>query len=94
MRPPPPVPSTVSILAADSTTASKLLVMERSFVAGVGNKVRVYEADLRSATNVHGASTAGARPVTKRLLVDLDDVGLSHIDNAEQVTQVVALAVR
>ncbi|GAB4588126.1 esterase-like activity of phytase family protein [Nocardia sp. IFM 10818] len=110
----------VSILAADSTSPSKLLVMERSFVPAVGNRIRIYEADLSSATNVYGAGTAGARAVTKRLLVDLDDVGLSHIDNvegmtwgprlpsgertlilvsdnnfsAEQVTQVVALAVR
>ncbi|MFD6155763.1 esterase-like activity of phytase family protein [Nocardia sp. NPDC060256] len=75
-----------SILAADPVDPSKILVLERSFVFGVGNKIRIYEADLSAATNVLDAPLGNARPVTKRLLVDLADVGLHAIDNVEGMT--------
>ncbi|WP_324193426.1 esterase-like activity of phytase family protein [Nocardia otitidiscaviarum] len=110
----------VSILAADALNPSTLLVLERGFVPGVGTKIRLYEADLTAATDVHGTSVTDARPATKRLVADLDELGLSHVDNiegmtwgprlatgertlilvsdnnfsAEQVTQLVALAIR
>ncbi|SNY87040.1 Uncharacterized conserved protein [Nocardia amikacinitolerans] len=75
-----------SILAADPLDPTKFLVLERAFVDGVGNRIRVYEADIAGATNVLDAPLGNARPVAKRLLVDLDDVGLSHIDNIEGMT--------
>ncbi|WP_280409147.1 esterase-like activity of phytase family protein [Nocardia brasiliensis] len=75
-----------SILAADPYDPSKILVLERAFVVGVGNKIRIYEADLGGATNVLDAPIGNARPVTKRLLVDLADVGLPAIDNVEGMT--------
>ncbi|MEV6321973.1 esterase-like activity of phytase family protein [Nocardia sp. NPDC051787] len=75
-----------SILAADPLDPTKLLVLERSFVPGVGNKIRVYEADLGVATNILDAPIGAARSVAKRLVVDLDDVGLSAIDNVEGMT--------
>ncbi|MEU7217309.1 esterase-like activity of phytase family protein [Nocardia iowensis] len=75
-----------SILAADPLDPTKLLVLERSFVVGMGNKIRIYEADLGAATNVLDAPLGNARPVAKRLLVDLADVGLPHIDNVEGMT--------
>lgn len=75
-----------SILAADPLDPTKLLVLERAFVDGVGNKIRIYEADLAGATDVLDAPLAAARPVTKRLLVDLADIGLGAIDNVEGMT--------
>ncbi|MBF6465353.1 esterase-like activity of phytase family protein [Nocardia beijingensis] len=75
-----------SILAADSLDPTKLLVLERSFSPGTPNKIRVYEADLSAATNILDAPIGTARPVTKRLLIDLDDVGLSAVDNVEGMT--------
>jgi hypothetical protein len=109
-----------SILAADPLDPTKILVLERSYVLGVGNKIRIYEADTSAATNVLDAPLGNARPVTKRLLVDLADVGLTDVDNVEgmtwgprlpsgertlvlvsdnnfaanQITQIIALAVR
>ncbi|MFV0135876.1 esterase-like activity of phytase family protein [Streptomyces sp. HMX87] len=49
-----------------ATPDGRLLVLERGFTAGVGNTVRLYQADLRH-------STADLRPLTagKRLLADL-----------------------
>ncbi len=89
-------------------------------MVGVGTKIRIYESDTSDATNILDAPLGSARPVTKRLLVDLADLGLDPIDNIEgmtwgpplptgertlvlvsddnfadqQITQVVALAVR
>ncbi|WP_406269050.1 esterase-like activity of phytase family protein [Nocardia sp. NBC_00881] len=75
-----------SILAADPLDPTELLVLERAYVKGVGNKIRIYEADLGAATNVLDAPIGAARPVAKRLLVDLTDVGLAAIDNIEGMT--------
>ncbi|MEV5835842.1 esterase-like activity of phytase family protein [Nocardia sp. NPDC052112] len=75
-----------SILAADPLDPTKFLVLERSYVLGVGNKIRIYEADTNGATNILDASLGTARPVTKRLLVDLADLGLDPIDNIEGMT--------
>jgi hypothetical protein len=72
-----------SILAVDAT---HYYVMERSFVAGVGNKVRIYEADLSGATNVLNKSLDGAKPVRKKLVADLADYPLSKVDNIEGMT--------
>ncbi|MDQ0378248.1 esterase-like activity of phytase family protein [Amycolatopsis thermophila] len=78
-----------SILAADPLDPARYLVMERSFVPGVGNKVRIYEIDTRGATNVlHTGSLVGAKvqPVRKKLLLDLADFPLSKVDNVEGMT--------
>ncbi|MEU7767617.1 esterase-like activity of phytase family protein [Nocardia sp. NPDC049190] len=75
-----------SLLAVDPLDPTKLLVLERAYVPGVGNKIRIYEADLATATNVLDVPISGARPVSKRLLVDLADVGLSRIDIVEGMT--------
>ncbi|WP_344423048.1 esterase-like activity of phytase family protein [Amycolatopsis minnesotensis] len=82
-----------SLLAADPVDPSKFLVMERSFVTGVGNKLRIYEMDTKGATNVLGVkSLAGAKnvkPVRKRLVADLADFPLSTlstVDNVEGMT--------
>jgi hypothetical protein len=77
------------ILALDSADPSRYLVMERSFVTGVGNKIRIYEVDLRGATNIaRFDSIAGAhiRPLHKKLVADLADFPLSTVDNVEGMT--------
>ncbi|MBF6335263.1 esterase-like activity of phytase family protein [Nocardia abscessus] len=75
-----------SLLAADPLDPTKVLVLERSFSYGAGNKIRIYEADLSAATDILDGPIGAARPVAKRLLVDLDDVGLSTVDNVEGMT--------
>jgi hypothetical protein len=62
-----------------------LLALERAYVQGVGNSVRIYRLDLEDATDVSGiASLAGAtfQPVRKTLLLDLGTLGV-RLDNLE-----------
>ena len=64
--------------------------MERSFSVGAGNSVQpATGSSLPGATDVKGVADlddAGAlRPVRKRLLLDLDDLGLT-LDNLEGMT--------
>ncbi len=75
-----------SILAADPLDPTKFLVLERAYVEGAGDKIRIYEADTAGATNVLDAPLGDARPVAKRLLVDLAEAGLTDIDNIESMT--------
>jgi hypothetical protein len=79
-----------SMLAVDQADPTKFLMMERSFVTGVGNKVRVYEIDTKGATNVLNvkslADAKHVKPVKKRLLFDAADLGLSTVDNLEGMT--------
>jgi hypothetical protein len=73
----------VEILAVDR---HRYLVLERSFVTGVGNSIRVYETDVRGATDVLGDDSLADgdyRPVRKRLVVDFATLGLEHVDNVE-----------
>lgn len=54
----------------------QLLVLERGFVAGQGNTIRIYQAFLAGADDVSAEPTLareGVRLVAKRLLVDLGD---------------------
>ncbi|MCO1579459.1 esterase-like activity of phytase family protein [Crossiella sp. SN42] len=79
----------VAILPVTEQDPHRFLVMERSFVTGVGNKVRIYEITTAGASNVKNVdSLAGAeiRPVRKKLLADLGTLGLSTVDNVEGMT--------
>ena len=73
------------ILAIDD---HRLLAVERSFSAGVGNRVRIYLVDLDGATNIQDieslARNEGKRPraATKILVADLADLGIAP-DNIE-----------
>jgi len=73
------------ILAIDD---HRLLAVERSFSAGVGNRVRLYLVDLDGATNIEEIdSLAGnlgkrPRPVAKIPIADLSDLGITP-DNIE-----------
>lgn len=54
----------------------RLLVLERGFVSGQGNTVRIFEVKLSGARDVSGVQSLaepGLRPVNKKLLVDLAD---------------------
>ncbi|GAA2678526.1 hypothetical protein GCM10010412_061710 [Nonomuraea recticatena] len=60
------------ILAIDD---DRHLALERSWIEGVGYRVKLYEIDLRGATNVLGRDSLLTRrpyrPVAKRLVTDL-----------------------
>jgi hypothetical protein len=78
-----------AILAVHPADPRRYLVLERSFVTGVGNKIRIFEVDLRGATNIaRHDSIAGAdiEPVRKKLVADLADFPLSTVDNVEGMT--------
>lgn len=68
-------------------SATRLLVMERSFSVGAGNDARLYLVDTAGATNVKGVPTLPAdltsvQPASKTLLYDFDVLGLT-LDNLE-----------
>jgi hypothetical protein len=73
-------------------SATRFLVLERSFSVGVeGNQVRLYEVDVRDATNVlaQAALTAGNyKVVSKRLVLDFVSLRerLGGIANLEGMT--------
>ncbi|MFI1762245.1 esterase-like activity of phytase family protein [Streptomyces sp. NPDC020800] len=58
-----------------ATPDGRLLVLERGFTAGVGNTVRLYQADLRHATDTGGIENLtgqpGVRLIRKTLLTDI-----------------------
>ncbi|MCE7005113.1 esterase-like activity of phytase family protein [Kibdelosporangium philippinense] len=89
-----PVPATAppgnngisALVAADPLDPTRYLVVERAFVTGVGNKIRIYEASTVGASNVYDQDLGTAKPMSKKLLVDLADVGLSRLDNIEGIT--------
>jgi hypothetical protein len=92
-RPNPPgsfsVNGVAAILAVNPVDPTRYLVLERSFVTGVGNKIRIFEVELRGATDIAGLdSVAGAdiEPVRKKLIADLADFDLSTVDNVEGMT--------
>lgn len=78
-----------SILACEPATSTRFLLLERAFVPGSGNRIRVYVADVSRATDVLALpSLVGApiEPARKTLLVDLADVGLEGLENIEGMT--------
>jgi hypothetical protein len=62
----------------------RLLALERAFVAGHGNTVRLYETSLAGAGAVSGEARLprDVRPMPKRLLLDFADLGVP-LDNVE-----------
>ncbi|MDP3135217.1 MAG: esterase-like activity of phytase family protein, partial [Burkholderiaceae bacterium] len=71
------------VLMAD---AHQMLVLERAYMSGVGNSLRLYSIDTRqgSDTLALAALAPGAyRPVRKELLVDFAQLGLARLDNTE-----------
>ena len=82
------------ILALDNY---RLLVIERSFSAGVGNRVRLYQVDLEGAANIRNIDNirdlCGPKPVplTKTLVADIGELGVEP-DNIEGMALGPALA--
>lgn len=67
----------------------ELWVLERAFTPVTGVTARIYQADLRGASDTLALDTlAGARytPVRKRLLLDLRQIGLPSVDNFEAMS--------
>lgn len=77
----------VDLLAIDNN--GTLLALERSFSTGVGNTIKLYEAQTQGAVDVSSVdSFSGLEinpPVEKRLLLDFADLGLA-LDNIEGIT--------
>ncbi|WOX20949.1 esterase-like activity of phytase family protein [Streptomyces solicathayae] len=77
-----------SILAFPDDPA-RYLVLERTWVAGSGYKIRLYDATTRGATDVQAMDSLVDRPVVpmrKRLVADFHTLGLSTVDNTEGMT--------
>lgn len=93
IEPVPDVPSpstafrTNGVSEIVSIDENRLLVIERAFSAGVGNRVRLFLVDLRQADDIQGiealADHSGVvRPLPKTLAADLDHLGVEP-DNIE-----------
>ncbi|MDR7302037.1 esterase-like activity of phytase family protein [Haloactinomyces albus] len=78
------------ILAVNRGNPFRYLVLERSYVSGVGNSIRIHRIDTRGADDVRAVDSlrgTEVQPVRKELLVDLSEFeGLSTIDNIEGMT--------
>ncbi len=63
-----------------------LLALERWFAAGVGHGAKLYRVDLEGATDIAGvenlADAGNVVPATKRLVLDLNTLGIA-LDNLE-----------
>ncbi len=83
----------VELLAIDNT--GTFLALERSFAAGVGNNIRLYEVNLQGATDISQFDSLAVDPdnpnnglfdvdavAQKRLLIDFDQLGIT-LDNSE-----------
>lgn len=78
-----------SLVAYDEHNPNRFLVLERAFSVGVGAKGRVFEFTTAGASDVldqQSLTDSPFRPVRKRLLFDLDDIGVAHTDNVEGIT--------
>jgi predicted extracellular nuclease len=90
--PDPPQPDSAFVTNGISELVAldnhRLLVLERSFSVGVGNRVRLVLADLSDASNIVGlpaldeADFAPVRPAEATLVADLKDLGI-EADNLE-----------
>lgn len=79
----------VPSLLAFPDDPDRYLVLERTWVAGSGYKIRLYETTTRGATDVRAMdSLAGQHvaPMRKKLVADFHTLGLSTVDNTEGMT--------
>ncbi|MFJ8295127.1 esterase-like activity of phytase family protein [Streptomyces sp. NPDC094447] len=68
---------------------NRYLVLERTWVAGAGYKIRLFDATTRGATDVRNVESLAGQPVVpmrKKLVADFDTLGLSAVDNTEGMT--------
>ncbi|PRH77914.1 3-phytase [Streptomyces solincola] len=67
----------------------RYLVLERTWVAGAGYKIRLFDATTHQATDVSKIQSLVGRDVTpmrKKLVTDFDTLGLTAVDNTEGMT--------
>jgi hypothetical protein len=67
----------------------RYLVLERTWVAGAGYKIRLYEATTRGATEVQSIDSLAGQdvvPMRKTLVADFHDLDLSAVINTEGMT--------
>ncbi|MER6678246.1 esterase-like activity of phytase family protein [Streptomyces sp. NPDC000983] len=67
----------------------RYLVLERTWVAGAGYKIRLFDATTRGATDVQAMESLAGQtvvPMRKQLVADFDTLGLSAVDNTEGMT--------
>ncbi|MEV4190011.1 esterase-like activity of phytase family protein [Streptomyces toxytricini] len=67
----------------------RYLVLERTWVAGAGYKIRLFDATTRGATDVRETESLAGQtlvPMRKKLVADFDTLGLSAVDNTEGMT--------
>jgi hypothetical protein len=68
---------------------NRMLVLERAWMQGVGNSIRLYEVDVRDGSETLSYPTlrnSGVRVVPKRLVADFAAFGLPRLDNTEAMT--------
>lgn len=66
--------------------AHRLLVLERAYMSGVGNSLRLYQIDTREASDTLALPvlrSGNHRPAPKTLVADFSRLGLSRLDNTE-----------
>ncbi len=66
----------------------RLLVLERSYVAKVGNKVRLYRADYDDASDIKSIPSLKGHQLnlaSKTLILDFDDLPVERVDNVEGI---------
>ncbi len=77
----------VDLLAIDNR--GTILALERSFAVGQGNTIKIYEISLQGATDINtidslnslsAAQLAAIQPAQKRLVLNLDTLGLPNSD--------------
>ncbi|MFF9909081.1 esterase-like activity of phytase family protein [Streptomyces sp. NPDC013457] len=79
----------VPSLLAFPDDPDRYLVLERTWVAGAGYKIRLYDATTRGATDVQAMDSLAGQSVVlmrKKLVADFDTLGLSAVDNTEGMT--------
>ena len=75
--------------------AHRMLVLERAYMAGVGNSLRLYEVDTRDGSDTMDMTQlvpGQFRPMAKRLAADFAQLGLQRLDNTEAMAWGPALA--
>ncbi len=85
----PGINSVSAILTAGSQNPDRYLVLERG-VSSAGVTIKIFEADLRGATDTSGldalTSKPDLQPARKRLVADLGRLGLTRLGIVEGMT--------
>lgn len=67
----------------------QILVLERAYVAGIGNKVRLYLVSIKDASDLLGQESimkSNIKIANKMLILDFDSIPISKVDNIEGMT--------